>query len=755
MPLVITAGAKAKPTVTHIQLRHLLSCPQRRGIVYYVSGYAILERNLLSPATRPHTLVNLDFFPTCFATALVPSDPDFLLLAVGSIDSQLHLSLYSLQHPATASPHTRPKPLWFHLKRLRPQHDVVNYMFFSPAELTDDTRAPRRKTSASSSPADHAAADPTPSDLRLVVCGNDKAVHFFDIDLRTPPSDHQRLRECGVLRLDTCVNHASISPDGRTLLCVGDTPRAYLFRIIPGAFIACEPLATYTFPMPPYQDPGPLVPCDDPPSYVSLRPHTYRPTIHTYPTTHCCMPARACFATAWTSDGLKFAVAAQEGALAVWDVRSSVPVWVFWTGLRPPSVQQYGARTRMRAVPAGTNAWVSDGASSEMGEPAADAREGVPPAASANPSASPSQPPPGHPRLDALDLPLSFPSEGNSGGSADSSSTSRVPTTFPSVGHPVPAVVSEPEPDALMGTQYARDLMLSGPDNGIRNLQFSTGDAGRELCVFVEHTTNIHVIDARTFDPSTHRVFAFPDVGELLAASATRGAVLSSEACPHAEAAPVPVADAAPSSDAALENAAELGAGLAAPAEVHMQSADEEASTVGTRNGTPEWRPPVPVELPAPQPPSIVWTSEPSPPRAPQITGLCFDPTGEWVLRFQSSTAVAPLQEGQVRLKTLAFPINPIDNLVIIGRYPVKPKNTFSGERIIGYDGVFQVVESRAPSNLTEGDYVIPRDHVLETWRTHATAESSQLLKIPRPDPRAGAILKMGACPHTFSSRIA
>ncbi|KAF8526770.1 hypothetical protein JB92DRAFT_2871730 [Gautieria morchelliformis] len=34
--------------------------------------------------------------------------------------SQLHLSIHSLQHPATVSPHTRPKPLWPHHKRLRP-----------------------------------------------------------------------------------------------------------------------------------------------------------------------------------------------------------------------------------------------------------------------------------------------------------------------------------------------------------------------------------------------------------------------------------------------------------------------------------------------------------------------------------------------------------------------------------------------------------------------------------------------------------
>ncbi|KAF8514602.1 hypothetical protein JB92DRAFT_124386 [Gautieria morchelliformis] len=482
-------------------------------------------------------------------------------------------------------------------------------MFFSPAELTDDTRAPRRKTSASSSPTDRAAPDPAPSDLRLVVCGNDKAVHFFDVDLRNPPLDHQRLRECGFLRLDTCVNHASISPDGRTLLCVGDTPHAYLFRIIPGAFVACEPLATYIFPMLPYEDQSCLVPCNDPPSYVSLRPRTYRPTIHTYSTIHSSMAPRACFATAWTSDGLKFAVAAQEGALAVWDVRSSVPIWAFWSGLRAPSVQQHRARRRARAAP--TNWWganASDGesswggANSATGEPAADASDAAPAAAGANPGGPPGPPPPRLPRVGAL----SFPPEGNAGSSAASSPTVRVPTTrhmFPPVTLPMPAVVSEPEPEAPTGTWADEPGVMrtpfgdwvvdeNGPDNGIRNLQFSTGDAGRELCVFVEHTTNIHVIDARTFDPLTHRMFEFPDVDEMFAAtSAEPAADPSAAACPHAEAAPVPAADAAaPSADAAAavpENAAALGASPASPAEVQMASADDETSTVGTRNGTP------------------------------------------------------------------------------------------------------------------------------------------------------------------------
>ena len=151
----------------------------------------------------------------------------------------------------------------------------------------------------------------------------------------------------------------------------------YLHRIIPGASIAFEPLAQYTIPLPPpagvrssavpveswsrttsiqitrhaaraattpsvsvlntfqlptqsNQTPSPI------PSYTST-------TTHVFPFAHSLMAPRACFTTAWTSDGHKFAVAAQEGALAVWDVRSSVPVWVFWTGMRNLSPRRAGA----------------------------------------------------------------------------------------------------------------------------------------------------------------------------------------------------------------------------------------------------------------------------------------------------------------------------------------------------------------------------------------------------------------------------
>ncbi|KAF8516980.1 hypothetical protein JB92DRAFT_2907642 [Gautieria morchelliformis] len=108
--------------------------------------------------------------------------------------------------------------------------------------------------------------------------------------------------------------------------------------------------------MPRHQAGRPVLPWHTTRPYVTA-PHSHIPRHHTFPATHRLMPPHACFSTAWTSDSLKFTVAAQEGALAIWGVRSSVPVWVFWAGLRGPSGSR--GRMRRRAAPAGwgTNAW--------------------------------------------------------------------------------------------------------------------------------------------------------------------------------------------------------------------------------------------------------------------------------------------------------------------------------------------------------------------------------------------------------------
>ena len=89
---------------------------------------------------------------------------------------------------------------------------------------------------------------------------------------------------------------ASLSPDGRTLLSVGDSPRVYLHSLSGSAQLTFN--RTKTLHVPP--------PMSPPPSLVSL-------------------------STAWSADGLKFAVACQEGVVAIWDVRNTKPMKVLYT----------------------------------------------------------------------------------------------------------------------------------------------------------------------------------------------------------------------------------------------------------------------------------------------------------------------------------------------------------------------------------------------------------------------------------------
>lgn len=95
---------------------------------------------------------------------------------------------------------------------------------------------------------------------------------------------------------------ASLSPDGLTLLSVGDSSKVYLHRIDGGARLTFTSIATLSMPAP---DRSPL----------SLGSTSLA----------------ASFSTAFSRDGMKYAVASQEGVVAVWDVRSSHPMRVFQT----------------------------------------------------------------------------------------------------------------------------------------------------------------------------------------------------------------------------------------------------------------------------------------------------------------------------------------------------------------------------------------------------------------------------------------
>lgn len=123
---------------------------------------------------------------------------------------------------------------------------------------------------------------------------------FFDVNVRGNSSS-SRFTQSGMLRLDAPVNHSSISPDGRTLLSVGDSPYVYLHALSGGAHITLSPLAQIAMPT----------------------------STSTDSTSYSGGPAS--FSTAFSSCGTKFAVASQDGMCAIWDVRSTKPLRVFHT----------------------------------------------------------------------------------------------------------------------------------------------------------------------------------------------------------------------------------------------------------------------------------------------------------------------------------------------------------------------------------------------------------------------------------------
>lgn len=96
----------------------------------------------------------------------------------------------------------------------------------------------------------------------------------------------------------------SVSPDGRTLVSVGDSNEINLHALSsggPGAAITFEPIST-----------------------LYHLPHNCSPSVEDSEYT-------ALFSSAFSSDGTKFAVSSEEGTIMVWDIRSSLPLKVIQT----------------------------------------------------------------------------------------------------------------------------------------------------------------------------------------------------------------------------------------------------------------------------------------------------------------------------------------------------------------------------------------------------------------------------------------
>ncbi|KAI8807093.1 WD40-repeat-containing domain protein [Cladochytrium replicatum] len=207
-----------RTTIQHPQLRDLLACPKSRNEFYFVHQNNVFGYETETKQTS-HVLKDLTFSPTSLTTGCG-------YLAAGGPQSQLMVrQLYTS---------------WF------------------------------AQTTVSGSINNALCISSHLGSTRLLICNNDETIKVYSLP------GLQRLTS---LSLPTAVNYASVSPDGRKMVAVGDTNAAYLFDI--SASGGYQQIATWT------------------------------------------ATSEACFSCSWNQTSEKFAVASQDGCVCVWDIRSS------------------------------------------------------------------------------------------------------------------------------------------------------------------------------------------------------------------------------------------------------------------------------------------------------------------------------------------------------------------------------------------------------------------------------------------------
>ncbi|KAH9945123.1 uncharacterized protein BXZ73DRAFT_86676 [Epithele typhae] len=305
------ATAPAEVTIGHVQLRDVVICPHEKGIVSYPCEQSIVEHDLITPNTvcsfhrtfmfSPRKLVNLKFPPNTISALVLPDTND-TLLAAGGQNGQLHLSYFR-------SPDSYSTPT-----ASRPMRTCARGFGRRLWESTCDLKHMAINNSVMLTSMNFARSNQSSVEPRIVVSHNENTVKFFDIAWRkhpngdaNPSGNDGRIIDVGQLRLDVPVNHSSISPDGRTLLCVGDSSDVHLHRITGGANVSFTPI-----------------------SKLSLSSHIIR-AHEAYGSLSQISSTPASFSTAFSADGSKFAVASQEGIVVVWDVRSTKPLKIFNT----------------------------------------------------------------------------------------------------------------------------------------------------------------------------------------------------------------------------------------------------------------------------------------------------------------------------------------------------------------------------------------------------------------------------------------
>ncbi|KAI9999991.1 hypothetical protein NQD34_011834 [Periophthalmus magnuspinnatus] len=105
---------------------------------------------------------------------------------------------------------------------------------------------------------------------------------------------------------------------------------------------------------------------------------------------------------------------------------------------------------------------------------------------------------------------------------------------------------------------------------------------------------------------------------------------------------------------------------------------------------------------------------------------------------------VGPVGASDVLVKMLAAPVNPSDINMIQGTYAILPDLPATG----GNEGVGEVTEvGHQVKSLKPGDWVIPKDAGLGTWRTAAVFSEDDLMSLPNDIPLlAAATLGVNPC---------
>ncbi|KAI0091065.1 hypothetical protein BDY19DRAFT_991647 [Irpex rosettiformis] len=304
MPSLLTtteprSSVPAKVTIGHIQLRDLVLCPHEHGTVIYPQQKSIVEHDITNSASNPRRIVDLPFIPNSLST-LVNPDSGETLLAAGGQEAELHLSLHGYPTSRLEGGGDSTQSPYFGRQRWKSEVALENASINNSVLLT----------SLSLTGSNESSVEP-----KVIISNNDKTVKFFDVAIRSgkyaSERGAKRLSPAGQLVLDVPVNHSSISPDGRTLLSIGDSPDVYLHRISGGAQARFTQMTKLSL--------SPYISASSSYSYGFMSPYQQG------------TPVPASFSSSFSANGSKFAVASQEGVVVVWDVRSTKPLKVIET----------------------------------------------------------------------------------------------------------------------------------------------------------------------------------------------------------------------------------------------------------------------------------------------------------------------------------------------------------------------------------------------------------------------------------------